>query len=146
MQRISSRTTLYFKRFHPWIMLGFVPLFFAVWFGWRTPIMAVLIMIVVITFVITKHQVSQLVDEVWHAGDALIVRNNGQEDRILLSAIVNAQYSWANRAPIVTLTLRTPGVFGDTVRFLAPVPFASIPIIHDLIDKLDDARKRAGER
>ena|SRR5690348_13078770 len=146
MQRISSRTTLFFKRFFPWILLGLgMPLLIAAGFVARQPIMLLPIFAVVIGFILTKEHGSHLVDEVWNGGDALIVRNNGQEDRIPLSAIMNAQYSRVG-PPTVTLTLRTPGIFGDTVLFLAPVPFASIPIINDLIDQFDDARKRAGER
>jgi hypothetical protein len=141
MQRISSRTTLFFKRFFPWYLLGLVPLFLAVGFVLRTPFVVVPIFAGVIGFIITKQHSSQLVDEVWNAGDALIIRNKGQEDRIPLSAIMNVQLSWTG-PPTVTLTLQTRGVFGDKVTFLAPVPFSSLPIINDLKDQIDDARKR----
>ena len=55
-----------------------------------------------------------LVDEVWDASDALVVRNKGEEARIRLSDIINVSYSPVGSPPRVTLSLRTPGRFGVT--------------------------------
>jgi hypothetical protein len=47
--------------------------------------------------------------------------------------------------PQVTLSLRQPTSFGDKVTFCAPtrlVPFATSPVIDDLIKRVDAARRR----
>lgn len=150
MQRISSRMTFYYKRVFPFVMLGLVALFIALPLlaekGPPLPAILIPIAVVVIVYFIMKKLVFDLVDEAWDAGDALIIRNKGQEDRIALSAIMNVSYSpWIN-PPRVTLTLRTPSIFGDTVTFAAPIrfmPFASSPIVDGLIRRVDAARTRA---
>jgi hypothetical protein len=43
------------------------------------------------------------------------------------------------------LSLRRPSIFGDQVAFCAPirfVPFATSPIIDDLINRIDVARRK----
>jgi hypothetical protein len=144
MQRISSRGAFLFKRVAP-IYLGLAAIFIVVAFVAGNVIILFPILALVIGFVWTKEVGSRLVDEVWSAGDALVIRNKGQEERIPLSTILNVQLSWI-RPPIVTLTLGTPSVFGDTITFLAPhqfFPFTRRPIIDDLIRRVDDARMRA---
>ena len=150
MQRISSRMTFYYKRVFPFVMLGFVTIFIAVTLfadkGPPLPALLLPIAFVVIGYFVMKKLVFDLVDEAWDAGDALIIRNKGQEDHIPLSAIMNVNYSPLVNPPRVTLTLRTPSIFGDTVTFAAPVrfvPFASSPVINELIRRVDDARRRA---
>ena len=151
MQRISSRMTFYYKRVFPFVMLGFVALSIGVPFvatGAPPPLPAILLPIVfiAIAYFVMKKLVFDLVDEVWDTGDALIIRNKGQEDRIPLSAIMNVSYSSMMNPPRVTLTLRTPSIFGDALTFAAPVrfiPFATSPIIDELIRRVDDARRRA---
>ena len=88
-----------------------------------------------------------LADEVLDAGDALIVRSGGQEERISLSDIKNVSYSRYMSPPQVTLSLRRQTVFGDTISFCAPVsvvPFQSSPVIDDLINRADSARQKRG--
>ena len=96
---------------------------------------------------IMKKLVFNLADEVLDAGNALVVRSGGQEERIALSDIKNVNYSPYMTPPQVTLSVRRPTVFGDSVSFCAPVsivPFWSSPVIHDLIDRVDAARRIAG--
>ena len=91
-----------------------------------------------------KKLVFDLVDEVWDDGDSLVVKNGGQEQRIALSDIKNVSYSPFVNPPRVTLSLRRPTVFGDQISFGAPirfVPFSNSPIIDDLIDRSDRARR-----
>ncbi len=86
-----------------------------------------------------------LVDEVWDAGDALVVRNRGAEDRIALSDIKNVSYSPMMSPPRVTLSLRRQSVFGSVVTFCAPlrfIPLTTSPIIDKLIERIDAARRR----
>jgi hypothetical protein len=97
-------------------------------------------------FFLMKKLIFDLVDEVWDAGDALIIRNKNQEDRILLSEIMNVSYTPLMNPPRVTLSLRTPSLFGDKVSFCAPVkfnPFSSSPLIDALIRRVDEARRAA---
>ena len=136
-------------------MLGFLLLFMTISFGaeWRTgngpPPLFLLapIFIGVIAFFVFKKLIFDLVDEVWDAGDALIVRNKGQEERIALSDIMNVSYSPFVNPPRVTLSLTRPTMFGDKISFCAPVrfvPFSTSPVIDDLIKRVDAARR--GER
>jgi hypothetical protein len=149
MQRISSRMTFYYKRVFPIVMLVallasmIVP--FAVGATVQLNFLIIPLAMLVFGFFIMKKLIFDLADEVWDVGDALIVRNRTQEDRIPLSSIMNVSYSpWIN-PPRVTLTLRTPGSFGDKLAFCAPIrllPFADSPLIEDLIRRIDAARMR----
>ena len=149
MQRISSRMTFYYKRVFPIVMLAALLAFMIVPFAAgnaRLEFLIVPLVMLVFGFFIMKMLIFDLVDEVWDAGEALIVRNRSEEDRIPLSSIMNVGYSpWVN-PPRVTLTLRTPSSFGDKVVFCAPVrflPFADSPIIDGLIRRIDAARMSA---
>jgi hypothetical protein len=150
MQRISSRWTFSYKRVFPLVMLGALAAFLAVPLakGDVPPLQFILITIGMMGFMYTimRKLIFDLVDEVWDAGEALIVRNRKQEDRIPLSAIMNVDYSPLVSPPRVTLTLRTPSIFGETVVFCAPIraiPFQRSPIVDDLIRRIDAARMRA---
>ena len=93
-------------------------------------------------FVLRKF-VLDLADEVWDAGEALIVRNGGEEDRIALADIMGVSCSMFQNPPRVTLALRQPCRFGAEVAFMPPVrflPFARSPVIDDLIQRIDQAR------
>lgn len=48
------------------------------------------IVMLVLAYFLLRNLVFDLMDEVWDADDALIVRNGKQEDRIALSEIKNA--------------------------------------------------------
>ena len=90
-----------------------------------------------------KKLVFDLVDEVWDDGDALVVKNRGQEQRIAFSDIKNVNYSPFVNPPRVTLSLRRPTIFGEQITFCAPVrlvPFSTSPVINDLIERVDRAR------
>jgi hypothetical protein len=92
-----------------------------------------------------KKLVFNLVDEVFDVGDALLVRSGGREERIALADIKNVNYFPYMSPPQVTLSLRRPTVFGDTIVFCAPfriMPLSSSPIIDDLVDRIDAARQK----
>jgi hypothetical protein len=47
--------------------------------------------------------------------------------------------------PLITLSVRRQTVFGDTIAFCAPgsmMPLWSGPVIYDLIDRVDAARRK----
>jgi len=69
----------------------------------------------------------------------------GQEERIALSEVMNVNYTPFMSPPRVVLSLRRPSVFGSQVAFCAPlrfVPFATSPIVDELIQRIDAARRR----
>jgi hypothetical protein len=152
MRRISSRTTFFNKRIFPVIWIGFLILMAGLPFVFgqnrsAAPLSFVVmpaIMAVVGIFIMRK-LVFDLVDEVWDDGDALLVKNRGEEERILLSDVKNVSYSPYMNPPRVTLSLRRPSRFGEQVTFAAPIrlmPFATSPVINELIERVDAARQR----
>jgi hypothetical protein len=153
MRRISSRMTFFHKRIFPLIALVFLLFFFfiplrAVLAGGRAPplpFLVVPIIIFVVGFFSLKNLVFDLADEVWDVGDALIVRNAGREERIALSEVMNVSYAAFMNPQRVTLTLRGSGSARREISFCPPVqfmPFAKSPIILDLIERIDSARRR----
>jgi fumarate reductase subunit C len=151
MRRISSTATFLYKRIFPIVWFGFLLVF--VVFGLATgavdavsllPFVIGPLLMVVLGYFLMKKLLFDLVDEVLDAGDALIIRNRDQEDRIALSDIMNVSYSPFINPPRVTLLLRRPSAFGSQVAFCAPVrfvPFASSPIIDELIQRIDSKRR-----
>ena len=96
-------------------------------------------------YLLMKKLIFDLADEVWDDGNTLVVKTGSQEQRIALSDIKNVNYSVMTSPPRVVLSLRRPTVFGDRVAFCAPirfVPFATSPIIDDLIERIDTARRQ----
>jgi hypothetical protein len=151
MTRISSKMTFLQKRVFPVIWFGFLAVFIVVALSVGgsganvLPGMVAPAVMAVIGFVIMKKLVWDLVDEVWDSGDALVVRNGGQEERIALADIMNVSYSAMSNPQRTTLTLRRPSSFGDKVTFCAKtsfIPFASNPTIDELIRRIDAARRR----
>lgn len=145
--------TFFNKRVFPAIWFGFLALFIAVpiilgLYRNSTPPIPFLLfpaIMAAVGFFIMKRLIFDLVDEVWEDGDSLVVKNAGQEQRIALSDIKNVSYSPFINPPRVTLSLRRPTVFGDEITFVAParlIPFATSPLIKDLIDRVDAARQQ----
>jgi hypothetical protein len=149
MRCISSSTTFYYKRVFPVLWFGFLSLFIifgALGSGTSPPPMFFIVpaFMMVFGYIIMRRMVFDLVDEVWDAGDALIVRDRGREERLALSDIMNVSYSSLMNPPRVTLALRRPSQFGNQITFSAPVrfmPFTASPIIEDLIKRIDATRR-----
>jgi len=101
MRPLSSKMTFYYKRVSPVIFFGVVLLMFG--FGLisvlrdrqvsNVPFPIVLLLLAVFAYRFMKKSVFNLADEVLDAGNALIVRSGGQEERIALSDIKNVNYS-----------------------------------------------------
>jgi hypothetical protein len=152
MRRISSRATFFYKRVFPAIWFGFLLVFAAAPFVFPSsgqasslPFFLAPALMVVLGYFLMRKLVFDLVDEVWDTGDALLVRNAKREDRIKLSDIKNVGYSPLMNPPRVTLSLRTPSIFGDSVSFSAPVrflPFSPSPVINELIERIDEQRRK----
>lgn len=149
---LSSKMTFYYKRVSPILFFGVVLLMFG--FG-LLPVLrdrqvsnvtfqVVLLLLAVFAYKFMKKSVFNLADEVLDAGNVLVVRSGGQEERIALSDIKNVSYSPYMSPPQVTLSVRRHTVFGETIAFLAPVSMSprSSAVIHDLIDRVDAARQK----
>ena len=95
MRQVSSKMTFFYKRVFPVIWFGFLLLFigFALFSPSRdsqdssTPFLIVALLMAVFGFWFMKKVIFNLADTVLDAGDALVVRSGGQEERIVLSDI-----------------------------------------------------------
>jgi hypothetical protein len=87
--------------------------------------------------------VFDMVDQVFDAGEALIVRKGDRVERVLLADIIDVYHYHSNRTPCVTLKLRTPSQFGDQFSFctgpLEPF-FGPSAVITELIRRIWAAR------
>jgi hypothetical protein len=151
MKKISSDSTLFYKRVFPAIWFGVLALFVVATVAggkfdkgdWMFLLMPCFMAIV--GFFVMKHSVWNLVDEVHDCGDSLLVRNAGEEERIPLSNIINVNASIQARPPKITLRLARSGKFGSEIAFAPPSelsfnPFAKNAVAEDLIVRVDRAR------
>lgn len=107
------------------------------------------VLMAVFGYIIMKLLVFDLVDEVLDAGGTLIVKNNKQEDRVLLSNIINVNHSTFTNPPRITITLRQPCRFGKEIAFSPVVSFSLLnfsllwksPIANELIERIDAVRR-----
>ena len=152
MRLVSSKMTFFNKRVIPTIWFGFLIVFIGLSLftgagrnaASPLPFLIVPAIMTVFGYLVMKKLVFDLADEVWDDGDTLVVKNAGQEQRIALSDIKNVSYSPFINPPRVTLLLRRPTIFGDEITFAAPVrlvPFSKSPVITDLIERVDLARR-----
>jgi hypothetical protein len=94
-----------------------------------------------------KKLVSTLVDEVYDAGDFLLVRNRGDDERVALSRIVEVSAATYINPARIMLGLAYPGPFGEEIVVspnvgFNPNPFAKNPIAEDLIARVSQARSQ----
>jgi hypothetical protein len=155
-QRISSRNTFFVKRVFPVLWFGGLALFLgtAVIAGLHARAKPPFVIYVVpllmfgLGFWLMRRLVFDLADAVYDEGDALRVRFRDDEERIALANIINISYSGLTNPPRATLTLRQPGRFGREVTFspvqkvFGPLLRTSNPIVSDLIERVDAARRR----
>jgi hypothetical protein len=152
MPLMSSRMTFSYKRIFPVIWFGFLAVFFGIALVKgltadpisNLPFLVVPVVMAILGYQIMKKMAFNLVDEVFDLGDALLVCNGGQEERIALADIKNVNFFPYMSPPQVTLSLRRPSVFGETIVFCAParlMPLSTSPMIEKLIDRIDAARQ-----
>jgi hypothetical protein len=150
MRRISSRATLLVKRpllvLLIWLLLfvladelvrGLIPGQLVALLLLLVPILMYLFFYGFLYFVIRRRGLLNFVDQVSYVGDALIVRNGNQEDRIALTEVASVRHSYPYR---VTLMLRRPTTFGTQIQFLRPwrfLPFLRNREIDDLMDRIN---------
>ena len=152
MPLMSSKMTFFYKRVFPVIWFGFLAAFFVAGLVngvaadplASLPFLIVPVVMAIIGYQLMKRMAFNLVDQVFDLGDALLVRNGGQEQRIALADIKNVNFFPYMSPQQVTLSLRRQTVFGETIVFCAPVrimPLSPNPMIEKLIDRIDAARR-----
>jgi hypothetical protein len=155
-KRISSRNTFFVKRVFPVLWFGGVALFLgtaltaSLHARAKPPLLLFVVPLLMFGFGywLMRRLVFDLADAVYDEGDALRVRVRGEEERIPLANIMNISYAGLTNPPRATLTLRQPGRFGKEVTFspvqkvFGPLLRTTNPIVSDLIERVDAARRR----
>ena len=152
MTRISSRLTVWSKRLFPLLCIGVPAFIIAIGLVHRSPredpaFFIGPCVIGVFLFFVLRKQLGSLADEVYDAGDYLLVKNRREETRIPLASVMNVSVSTFNNSPRITLRLLTPNKLGREVSF-APVsgftllPMARNAVADDLMERVDRARSR----
>jgi hypothetical protein len=155
MKKISAPMTVFYKRIFPVLWFGFIALFVCVgtYIAISTGRVAESLPGVVIPIgmaamgaFIFKKLLSGLADEVFDAGDAFVVRTDGQEERVLLSNVKNVSFQPFVNPPRITLSLRNFCRFGTEISFIPKVRFGEAfygknPMVEELIDRIDAARR-----
>ena len=149
LRRLSSSWTFFYKRVFPTAWLGSVAVFLAT----ARPlqgfdpffVFVILASGTGIVFGLFKYRIWNNVDEVWDAGDALLVRNRGEEELVPLAGIRELRWSqWQNPETVtLLLDLRTASRFGDSVTFLLPmrwVKFGRHPLVTELQTRIAQAQ------
>jgi hypothetical protein len=150
MTKISSSCTTFHKRAFPALWFGFLAFFLAISLLTGAPkqdlsFIVIPVVMAVFGFLIMKKLVWDLVDEVYDCGDALLIKNRGEETLVPLSNIMNVSVSTYVNPPRITLRLIKPVSFGEEIAF-APVtgfrlnPFAKNRVAEDLIVRVHHAR------
>ena len=150
MTKISSRYLFLSKKLFPAVWFGFLAFFVVTGFQSgaiaENPLALIApCLMAAFGFVLMKKLIWDLVDEVYDCGDHLLVRNNGEEDRVSLSNVINVSVSTYLNPPRIALRLRTASKFGTEIAFSPASPFTLNPfarnqIGEDLIVRVDNAR------
>ena len=151
---LTSKTTSFYKHWFPRIWLGGVSIFLLIGLSQllkkdgfnagNAIFVAGPAVMLVVGYTLFRFMLFDLVDEVRDEGDSLIVRNNGVEEEIPITNIINVSYSGLQSPNRITLTLRDDSGFGKNIAFmpeLRMIPFKHHPIATDLIERIDAARK-----
>jgi len=137
------------KRFLPLLWFGFLAFIASAMIaegGPRVEFLVIPVVLGLVGYLLMRRFVFDLVDEVWDAGDTLIVKNDNQEEHIALSEIASIAHSPSFSPPRVTLTLNVPSRFGDKISF-SPLtgfsPFGKSKIATELTERLEAKRRAA---
>jgi hypothetical protein len=150
MKKISGQSTFYYKRVLPVLLFG-VPLFILCVTLFtspaRVPLLAFLppLLLIPFFFLMFRKLVWDLADEVWDAGDHLVVKIGDQSESVPLGSIMNVSASTLVNPPRITLRLVSPGRFGQEISFSPPRnsmfnPFARNAVADDLIERVHRVR------
>lgn len=154
MTKISSNATLFYKRIFPslvFVLIGAMSVIVLVTSvreinAWDllSPLFAMLGF-----WLIARVSLWDLMDEVYVQGDALVVRNGGEEETVSLANIMNISMTNVTTPPRVTIWLVTPCRFGQQVVFIPVggirwVPPTHLSVIDDLKARVDQTRVSRG--
>ena len=157
MQRLSSRSTFFYKRVFPVFWFGFLAVMLLTSLGLgRGPQRADLapfligpLVMAIFGFVLMRKLVFDLVDEVWLEGDNLLIKSRGESSRIPLRDVINVNASTMTNPRRITLMLRTESArWGKEITFMPNSPrgmFRGLkmdPVATDLIRRIDTLRQR----
>ncbi len=152
MKKISSKMTVYYKVLYPVFWFGFLAIFSLAsllgsifggeggpgpWFFLFPVFMALF------GYVLFKHLVFDLIDEVYDAGDFLLFRNSGTVVKVFLKDIKNVNYVAIGSPRRITMIVRHETELGKELSFAAPAsanPFKKSKDVAELIDRIDQAR------
>ncbi len=150
MTKISENLFL-LKKVFPLFWFGFLSLFLAAALVGKaylqTPVFVLAPLLMAgFGYVVMRKIVWDLADEVYDAGDHLLVKKDDIEERIPLSNIVNVSVVMLMNPPRITLLLNAPSRFGREIAFspkrgLTLNPFARNAVADDLILRVDRARR-----
>ncbi|HEY2387455.1 MAG TPA: hypothetical protein VGK30_10870 [Candidatus Binatia bacterium] len=152
MTRISARSTFFLKRVFPVLWFGVLGVVSAAMLAGiaagSVPRVTVAppVLMALLGFFLIRKLVWDLADEVYDCGDTLLVRNGGVEDLIPLANVMNVSVTTLTNPPRVELRLAVPSKLGSEVTFSPVVgmrlnPFKKIPLVEDLIVRVDRARR-----
>lgn len=147
MNRISSPLTFFNKRLLPLLWLVMLGALSAFSLKGSNPMPGLLIVygaMAAVGLLVAKLSLWSLADEVFDAGDSLLIRNDGSVQRIALRQIVEVDCSRFSNPTVVTLWLETPDAFGKNIKFMPNgmvfMPFGLHPVANDLRTRIQFAR------
>lgn len=156
MKRISAASTTFYKRGFPALWFGFLGVFITVALTQGAVANGSVVFLLgpcvmgLFGYFVMRRLVWDLADEVYDAGDFLIVKNRGKDHHVPLTDIMNVSSTTAVNPPRITLKLTGPssiGPLGGEVAF-SPIrpfslnPFARSEVAEDLIVRVDKARSK----
>jgi hypothetical protein len=152
MTKISSKSTFIYKKLFPILWFGFIAVFLAVALfsgGGQSNLLFLFVALAmgVFGFFLFRRLVWDLADEVLDAGDHLLVKRRGTEERISIANIMNVSVSSYVNPIRVSLRLVEPGKLGSEVAFTPQAPFTLNPfaknrVAEDLIVRVHRERAR----
>ena len=157
MRRLSSSYTYFYKRIFPWLWFGFLAVIVLIVasssLARHASVMPFLIgpaFMAVLGFVLYRKLIADLVDEVWLAGDMLLVKNRGDEISVGLRDVVNVNAISVTNPRRITLMLRNDTRMGQHISFMPAIQSGSFvssfkpdPIASELIARVDALRTHA---
>ena len=153
MRRISSHWTVVYKWIFPLFALGFAGFF--LYAALTDPESSELMLVLLVSLPLCAawawfyyKLIWVLADRVEIDGEQLVVRRRSTELRIPFSGMLNVGYAASTQPPRLSLRLRKAGVLGDEIQFVVRAairwdPFARNPVVEELIQKIDAARRSA---
>jgi hypothetical protein len=145
MTKISGWTTFY-KKIFPVIMFGFVLviLLMGAVSGVSGPeYYLVPIGMCVFIYFLLRRMIWDLVDEVYDAGDYLVFKNDGREQRVQLEEITEIDYQNITSPERVTVHCRNEGTLGNKLVFCLPPRLFKLrksSVVTELIERVERAR------